>query len=294
MKKLVLIDGNALVHRAFHAIPPLTTKKGEIVNAVYGFISILFKVLNELKPEYVAATFDLAGPTFRHEEFEDYKATRVKGPQELYDQLGRVKQVVAALNIPIYEKEGFEADDVIGTLARQAKEEIKDDLEIIIVTGDLDTLQLINEKVKVYTLRKGIKDVTLYDKKSVEERFGGLGPNQMADFKGLKGDPSDNIPGVPGIGEKSAISLLKEHGTLEDLYDNLYLLPQKISAKLEENKDQAFFSKYLATIKTNVPVQLDLQKCKLHDYDENEVRKLFGELEFHSLLNRLPRKENGN
>jgi len=294
MKKLVLIDGNALVHRAYHAIPPLKTKKGEIVNAVYGFISILFKVLNELKPEYVAATFDLAGATFRHEEYEDYKATRVKGPQELYDQLKRVKQVVTALNIPIFEKQGFEADDVIGTLAKQAKEKIKEDLEIIIVTGDLDTLQLVNEKVKVYTLRKGIKDIALYDKKSVEERFGGLGPGQMADYKGLKGDPSDNIPGVPGIGEKSAISLLKEHGSLEKLYDNLYLLPQKIGMKLQENKDQAFFSKYLATIKTDVPVELDMQKCKLRDYDENEVRKLFTELEFHSLLNRLPKKENCN
>lgn len=288
MKKLVLIDGNALVHRAYHAIPPLTTKKGEIVNAVYGFISILFKVLNDLKPDYVAATFDLAGPTFRHEEFDGYKAKRVKAPQELYDQLGRVKQVLGALNIPIYEKSGYEADDVIGALAKQANENKNEEVETIIVTGDLDTLQLINNKTKVYTLRKGIKDIILYDKQAVTDRFHGLGPGQMADYKGLKGDPSDNIPGVPGVGEKTAIELLKEYKTIENLYENLGVLPQKIGDKLEENKDQAFFSKYLATIKTDVPVSLDLVKCVLHDYDKEKAGKLFEELEFFSLLKRLP------
>ena len=287
MKKLVLIDGNALVHRAYHAIPPLTTKKGEIVNAVYGFISILFKVLNDLKPDYAAATFDLAGPTFRHEEFDGYKATRVKAPQELYDQLGRVKQVLGALNIPIYEKSGYEADDVIGALAKQANEN-KEEVETIIVTGDLDTLQLINEKTKVYTLRKGIKDIIIYDEKAVKDRFHGLAPAQMADYKGLKGDSSDNIPGVPGVGEKTAIELLKEYKTIENLYENLGVLPQKIGDKLEENKDQAFFSKYLATIKTDVPVVLDLEKCVLHDYDKEKAKKLFEELEFFSLLKRLP------
>jgi DNA polymerase-1 len=291
MKKLVLIDGNALVHRAYHALPPLKTKKGEIVNAVYGFISILFKVLNDLKPDYVAATFDLAAPTFRHEEFEDYKATRVKGPQELYDQLGRVKQVLKALNIPIYENEGFEADDVIGALAKQADEEQKEEVETFIATGDLDTLQLVNKKIKVYILRKGIKDTMIYDTKAVEDRFGGLKPDQMADFKGLKGDPSDNIPGVPGVGDKTAVSLLQEFGSIENLYENLHLLPQKIATKLEEYKEQAVFSKYLATIRVDVPVELDLEKCKLHDYDGNEVKNIFEELEFFSLLNRLPKKE---
>jgi len=290
MSKIVLIDGNALVHRAYHALPKLTTKKGELVNAVYGFISILLKVLNELKPDYVAATFDLAAPTFRHEEFEEYKATRVKAPQELYDQLVRVKQVLGAMNIPIYEKEGFEADDVIGTLTVQAKgkpEFQHPESRITVVTGDLDTLQLVNDKVNVYTLRKGIKDTILYDEKAVAERYGLL-PKQMPDFKGLKGDPSDNIPGVPGVGEKTAAELLKEYETLENLYENIGLLPEKIGNKLEENKEQAFFSKYLATIKTDVPVELDLAKCKLHDYDKNKVKELFEELEFFSLLNRLP------
>ncbi len=290
MKKLVLIDGNALVHRAYHALPKLTTKKGELVNAVYGFISILFKVLNDLKPDYVAATFDLAGPTFRHEEFKDYKATRVRAPQELYDQLNRVKQVLAALNIPIYEQQGFEADDVIGTLARQASEEKKEDVETIIVTGDLDTLQLVNDKVKVYTLKKGINDTILYDGKAVRDRYG-LSPEQMPDFKGLKGDPSDNIPGVPGVGDKTAAELLKEYNTIENLYENVGLLPQKIGNKLEEYKEQAVFSKYLATIKTDVSVRLDLSKCELRDYSPEIVKRLFEELGFFSLLKRLPNSE---
>jgi len=289
-KKIVLIDGNALVHRAYHALPKLTTKKGEPVNAVYGFISILLKVLNELKPDYVAATFDLAAPTFRHEEFEEYKATRVKAPQELYDQITRVKQVLGALNIQIYEKEGFEADDVIGTLTVQTKQKPEfqgAESRIVVVTGDLDTLQLVNDKVNVYTLKKGIKDTILYDEKAVVGRYG-LMPRQMPDFKGLKGDPSDNIPGVSGIGEKIATDLLKEYETIEKLYENIGLLPEKIGSKLEANKDQAIFSKYLATIKTDVPIELDLEKCRLHDYDKNEVKKLFEELEFFSLLNRLP------
>ena len=287
MKKLVLIDGNALVHRAYHALPKLTTKKGELVNAVYGFTSILLKVLSELKPDYVAATFDLAAPTFRHEEFEDYKATRVKAPQELYDQLTRVKQILGALNIPIYEKEGFEADDVVGTLAKQASGEKKENIETFIVTGDLDTLQLVVDKIKIFTLRKGIKDTIVYDEKAVVERFG-LKPEQMADFKGLKGDPSDNIPGVPGIGDKTATELLKEYKTIENLYENLGLLPQKIGHKLEEHKEQALFSKYLATIRTDAPVKLEIEKCVLHDYDKGKVKNLFEELEFNSLLNRLP------
>lgn len=286
MKKLVLIDGNALVHRAFHALPPLTTKKGELINAVYGFTSVLLKVLKELQPDYVAATFDLAGPTFRHKEFQEYKATRPKAPQELYDQLTRVKQVLNALNIPIYEKQGYEADDVIGSVAKQAGQDAK----IIIVTGDLDTLQLVDDKTSVYTLKKGIKDTIIYDEKAVSQRYG-LMPSQMPDFKGLKGDPSDNIPGVSGIGEKTASELLKEFSSLENLYKNLEKLPKKIREKLEEYKDQAFFSKYLATIKRDVDIKFDLEKCRLADYEPDKVKKLFEELGFYSLLKRLPANE---
>lgn len=292
-KKLVLIDGNALVHRAYHALPKLTTKKGELINAVYGFTSVLLKVLKDLKPDYVAATFDLAEPTFRHEEFEEYKATRPKAPQELYDQLARVKQVLKALNIPIYEKAGFEADDVIGTLARQAEKhsDLQAPASVIIATGDLDTLQLVDEKVNVYTLKRGINDTIVYDRQKVVERYG-LKPEQVADFKGLKGDPSDNIPGVPGIGDKTASELLKEYGTIENLYENIAFLPSKTAKKIEGYKDQALFSKYLATIRTDVPLELDLEKCKLLDYNEQTVKNLFEELEFFSLLKRLPHENN--
>ncbi|MFH0852236.1 MAG: DNA polymerase [bacterium] len=296
-KTLVLIDSHALIHRAFHALPPLSTQRGERVNAVYGFILVLFKVLKELKPDYVAAAFDLPGPTFRHKEFEEYKATRVKAPDELYAQIGRVKEVVSAFGIPIYEKAGFEADDVIGTVADKVKSE-KLRVKSIVVTGDLDTLQLIDDNTRIYTLRKGVKDTILYDEKMVVERYG-LKPEQMPDYRGLKGDPSDNIPGVPGIGEKTATELLKEFGTVEKLYETLENSKFKVKSaksklkikslvnKLIENKDQAIFSKYLATIKRDVALKFNLKDAKFGKYDLEKIKSLFKELEFFSLINRL-------
>lgn len=287
-KLLVLIDGHALVHRAFHALPPLNTGKGELVNAVYGFISILLKVVKDLKPDYLAATFDLPKPTFRHEEFEAYKAKRVKAPDELYAQIGRVKEVLAAYNVPVFEKEGYEADDVIGTIVRQVKNK---KIKVIIVTGDLDTLQLVNENVNIFTLKKGVRDTAIYDVKAVKDRYG-LEPGQMNDFKGLKGDPSDNIPGVPGVGEKTAIELLKKYGSIENLYEKIAKpgskeKNQKLVEKLLANKEQAFFSKYLATIKTDVPLKFNLADALEHDYDKEKVIKLFKELGFYSLVDRL-------
>ena len=218
-KKLILIDGNAIIHRAYHALPPFTTKKGELVNAVYGFSSTLLSVIAEFKPDYVVASFDLAGKTFRHEKFEEYKATRVKGDDELYAQIPRVKEVVEAFNIPIYEKAGFEADDVIGTIATQIKKN-NSDIETIIVTGDMDTLQLVNDSTKVYTMRRGLSDSLMYDEEKVFERYG-LRPEQIIDYKSLRGDPSDNIPGVKGIGEKTAVTLLQEYTTLDGVYENI-------------------------------------------------------------------------
>jgi len=311
-KTLVLIDGHALVHRAFHALPPLNTPKGELVNAVYGFILILLKVLRELKPDYLAATFDLAGPTFRHKEFEEYKATRVKAPDELYAQVGRVKDVLRAFNVPIFEKEGYEADDVIGTIAQQVKtgnrkiRTTNPKLKTIIVTGDLDTLQLVDENTNVFTMKKGVRDTVLYDEKAVMERYG-LKPEQITDFKGLKGDPSDNIPGVPGVGEKTATDLLKEYGSVENLYKEIEKPEtkklklqtknpasakasagrQKLFEKLAEHKEQAFFSKYLATIKRDAPIEFNLKDAVAQDYDKEQVIKLFKELGFYSLINRL-------
>ncbi len=301
-KKLILIDGNALVHRAFHALPPLTTRKGEIVNAVYGFTNILLRVIREFRPDYLVATFDLAGPTFRHQEYQEYKATRKKAPQELYDQFDRVKQIIHYFGIPIYEKQGYEADDLIGTIVEQTKN--KKNVEVIIVTGDLDTLQLIDEKVKIYTLKKGIKETIIYDKEAVRQRYG-LYPSQIVDFKALRGDPSDNIPGVPGIGEKTAILLLKQFATLENLYRHLdkkgFVLeingkPQKrLQEKLVANRDQAFFSKELATIRKNAPIKFDLNKALWlkTNYSLNSLVKLFKDLEFSSLINRLPVANNG-
>jgi len=311
-KTLILIDGHALVHRAYHALPPLSTGKGELVNAVFGFSSILLKVLKDLRPDYITATFDMAAPTFRHKEFDDYKATRVKAPDELYAQIKRVKDVLTAFNIPIFEKEGFEADDVIGTLARQASKKVK----VLIVTGDLDTLQLVNNQVSIYTLKKSIKETVIYDEAAVRARFEGLSPSQMNDYRGLKGDPSDNIPGVPGVGEKTAISLLRDFGSLEKLYEEIENPKSKIAAKngfalggknkkladkLIENKEQAFFSKYLATIKQDVPIKFNLKAAVTQDFDRQKVIELFKELGFFSLINRLafvdesniPPKESG-
>ncbi len=291
-KKLVLIDGNAIIHRSFHALPPFTTKKGELVNAVYGFASTLLTVIDKFQPEYIVATFDLKAPTFRHKKFKEYKATRVKGPDELYAQIERVKEIVRAFGIPIYEKEGFEADDLIGTIAFEMAENSDDhNLETIIVTGDLDTLQLVRPNVKVYTMSRGISKAVLYDKKAVWKRYT-LKPEQLKDYKGLRGDTSDNIPGVKGIGEKGAINLLTKYKTLEGVYKNIDEIKGAVKDKLETDKAQAFLSKDLGTIKTNVPIKFNLQKCKTDDFDRNKLIILFRELGFHSLIKRFL-KNNG-
>src|SRR3989339_492500 len=285
-KKLILIDSNAIIHRAYHALPPLTTKKGELVNAVYGFTSVLLNVLNRFKPDYIAATFDLKEPTFRHKEFKSYKATRVKAPDDLYEQIPLVKKIVEAFNIPVVEKKGYEADDLIATFARKT-EKIHPDVEVIIVTGDLDTLQLVDDKVKVFALRKGMSDSVLYGEKEIFERYG-LKPDQMIDYKGLRGDPSDNLPGVRGVGEKTATELLKKYNTIEEVYKNLPNIREGIRKKLEKDKLQAFFSKRLARLVENVPVDFDIEKCLAEDFSRVEVINLMRELEFFSLLRRLP------
>ena len=285
-KKLILIDGNAIIHRSFHALPPLTTKKGELVNAVYGFTSTLLSVIDKFQPDYILATFDLKAPTFRHKEFAEYKATRVKAPDELYAQIERVKEVVRAFNIPIYEKEGFEADDVIGTMVEQS-EKYGSDVENIIVTGDLDTLQLVSEKTKVYALRRGITDTVIYDAEAVQERYG-LDPDQMIDYKGLRGDVSDNIPGVKGIGEKTATELLKKYKTLEGVYASIAEIKGAVHDKLEKDKMQAFMSKRLATIVKNVPMELKFEDAVTHEFDRQKIVGLLQELNFFSLIKRLP------
>lgn len=282
--KLVLIDGNAIMHRSYHALPLLSTKSGELVNAVYGFTSTLLSVIEKFRPEYLAVTFDLKGPTFRHAQFSEYKATRAKAPDEFYQQIPRVKEVVKTFNVPIFELAGFEADDLIGTLSAQAE---KLGVETIIVTGDLDTLQLITDNIKVYTLRRGLSDSVIYDQGEVFRRYG-LEPAQVIDLKGLAGDASDNIPGVKGVGEKTAITLLQKYGSVEGVYQHLEEIKGAVAVKLEKDRVQAKLSKQLATIDCTAPVVLDLEKTRVADYDRQKVVSLFGELNFFSLAKRLP------
>ncbi len=287
--KFILIDGNALVHRAFHALPPLATKDGELVNAVYGFLLIFFKAIKEIKPEYVAVTFDKAKKTFRHEMYTEYKATRVKAPQELYDQIPRIKELVKLLNVPVYELDGYEADDVIGTICH-LKTVDRPDIETMIVTGDLDTLQLVDDNTKVYALKRGLSDTIIYDDKAVQGRFDGLNPDQMVDYKSLKGDPSDNIPGVKGIGEKTAINLLKQFKSLDNLYKNIdsKKISESVREKLIEHKDEAFMSYRLATIVIDAPVKFELNDAKIKDYNKQPIIDILQKYQFASLLNKLP------
>ncbi|MBU1119573.1 DNA polymerase I [Patescibacteria group bacterium] len=292
--KLVLIDGNALVHRGFHALPPLTTSKGEMVNGVYGFTTTMLKAFQELKPTHVAVAFDRKGDTFRHKIFKDYKGKREAAPTELYRQFPRVKEIVKAFNIPIYSMKGYEADDFIGTLSKTCN------VPNVIVTGDNDALQLVDSNTNVYTLRRGIKDTVLYDTKKVINKYNGLKPDQLVDFKGLAGDASDNIPGVTGIGEKTAITLLNHFGTLENLYKEIKkpgfatknkkekLVRPKALENLLEQEEQAFLSKRLGTIITDIRIDFDLTACELKDYDPETVINLFRELEFKQLLAKIP------
>lgn len=289
--RLVLIDAHALIHRAFHAIPFLSTKGGELTNAVYGFTSTVLSVLKELQPEYVAVSFDLPEPTFRHKQYADYKATRQKAPDELRSQFGRVREVVDVLGMPVFEIPGYEADDVIGSLAK--KYGSQNGLEVYIVTGDKDSLQLVDEQVKIFTLRKGIKDTVIYDPKLLKEETG-LTADEFIEYKALKGDPSDNIPGVPGIGDKTASALAAHYHTLEKLYEALDedpgkhpLIKPKVRANLAEFKKQAYLSRDLSRIVTDLDLKFDLPKCKLHDFDQAKAETLFKDLEFNSLIPRL-------
>jgi DNA polymerase-1 len=288
---LVLFDGNALLHRAFHALPPLTLRKsGEMVGAVYGFAQMLLKVINELKPSHCAIAFDMKGPTFRHKLFDQYKIHRPETPQELVGQLGRVRQLVETFKIPIFEQEGYEADDLLGTLSRQASDK---DIETVIVTGDADAMQLVSPRVKVLypKPRKSFSDTMLFDAAAVKEKYG-VKPEQIADLKGLVGDPSDNIPGVTGIGAKTAVKLIEQFGSVEGIYEHIgEVEPAKLQALLKENEAVARQSKELATIVTQMPVELKLDDCRVSQYDRNRVTELLRELEFASLLPKLPQVE---
>ncbi len=287
MKKLCLVDGNALLHRAYHATPPFTTSKGELINAVFGFSSMVLKVIADLHPEYLAIAWDEKGPTFRHQAYTQYKATRGPMDDGLSNQYKRVHEVVKAFNIPEFSLSGYEADDLIGTLAIQA-EKIKD-LEIVVVTGDRDIMQIIDERIKTFMPRKTLQDVGLYGVEEFVAKYGFM-PKQLIEYKALAGDASDNIPGVPGIGDVSATKLIHQFENIETIYksENLKTLPERMQKLLAEGAESAVMSKKLATLDLKAPIKLDLKACLVQDFDKDKVVKLFEELEFKSLINRLP------
>jgi DNA polymerase-1 len=290
-KTLVLLDAHAILHRAYHALPDFTSPKGEPTGALYGVVAMLLKIVEELKPDYIVACFDLPEPTYRHEVFEGYKATRAEIDEMLVAQINRSRDVFEAFGIRIFEHPGFEADDMLGTIVEQTKKD--KNLDIVIASGDMDTLQLVEgKKVRVYTLRKGIKDTVMYDEKAVKERFG-FGPKLVVDYKGLRGDPSDNIPGIKGIGEKTATDLITGFGDIDTIYKTLKKgeasfekagIKKRIIELLKENEEEAQFSKMLATIRRDAPVTFELpDKTWREKLDVDAVLKLFAELGFRTL-----------
>ncbi len=287
-ERIFLLDGHSLAHRAFYALPLLTNSSGEYTNSVFGFARMLFKLIDDENPEYLAVAFDKKAPTFRHKEYEEYKSTRKKMPEELSPQIDLIKEMLDLLGIPIFEIDGYEADDVIGTLAREGESE---GLEVIIVTGDRDALQLVTDDIKVMYTKKGITDIVDYNLDKVREKYE-LEPQQLIDKKGLMGDSSDNIPGVPGIGPKTATMLLKEFSTLENVLDNI----DKVSGKkrkenLHKYSEQARMSKMLGEIITDVPLDIEIDGCQMSEPDCQKIIKLFKRLEFSSLIDRFQKEE---
>src|SRR3989344_206629 len=299
--RLVILDTHAIIHRAYHALPDLSSSKGEPTGALFGLVSMLLKLVQDLKPDFVVAARDLPGATVRHEMFDGYKATRMKADDALVAQLERAPIVYEAFCIPLYEYPAYEADDVVGSIVKQV--EARSDIKTIIATGDMDTLQLVTPRVSVYTMRKGISDTVLYDEEAVVARYG-FGPERVVDYKALRGDPSDNIPGIRGIGEKTATQLIRGFGSLDDIYKTLETKPEEFAKKLNQalpagrqarivdllknGKADAAFSKQLATIHANVPIQFELPKRMWHLAEHMPtIVNLCDELEFRTLKNRL-------
>ncbi|MFA6142820.1 MAG: DNA polymerase I [Candidatus Omnitrophota bacterium] len=283
--RLFLIDGNSFCYRAYYAVRPLSNSKGQPTNAIYGFLTMLNKIVKENKPDMLAVAFDMKAPTFRHKKYEEYKAHRKPMPDDLVSQISYIKRLVEANNVPIYELEGYEADDVLATIAKKA--EVRD-IETFIVTGDKDALQLVNSHIKVMSTHK---EGLVYDAKAVEEAYG-VTPEHMIDIMGLMGDATDNIPGVKGIGEKTAVELIGEFGTLENLYKNVDKVKSESRRKmLEENKDIAVMSKELAVLDANVPIKIDFKELELKAPDDTELFELYKELEFKSLLKEVTPSE---
>lgn len=289
---LMLIDAHAIIYRAYFALPPtLTTPEGMLVNAAFGFARILLTAIRDMKPTYLSVVFDHPDPTFRHKEFKDYKAHREKMPNDLIPQIGLTKEIVKNLNIPQFEMAGYEADDLIGTLSQQATK------KTVIVTGDQDMFQLVNDKIHVWLPPRGKHPADEYDRAKVYAKIG-VYPEQVIDMKALMGDSSDNIPGIKGIGPKSAVKLLQKFKTLAGVYQAVEefkkhpdILKGALLKKLQGGKEVAYLSQKLATIEQAVPIKLDLESCKVTGYDKADAVKLFQELEFRSLINLLPNDE---
>ena len=280
MKKFVIIDANALIHRAFHAVPPtIHSPTGELVNAVFGFTGILLGILEQEKPEYFGVAFDMKGPTFRDAEYAQYKATR--GPMD--DLLGRqfapIRNVIEAFNLPIFEKEGLEADDYLAIVSTEVLRKYPD-IEMLIVTGDKDALQLVGDRITVVSPISGYTKVKRYDRAAVKEKMG-VWPEQVPDFKGLSGDPSDNISGVPGIGDKTACKLLEQFGSVEGIYEHLEeVKPDRIRELMHTHEETARLCKRIATLVREDGVKVDLEACAVHNFDVEKVRSVFGRLGF--------------
>ena len=280
----MLIDGPSLVYRGFFALPPLTLSDGTLVNAVFGFLQIVLRGMQDVKPDYAIVSFDVGKPQFRFDAYPDYKRGRPGMPDDLRSQFPIVREIATMMNIPIRELEGYEADDVIGTLSKQATAA---DIDTMIVSGDLDGLQLVDDHVRLLTTRMGVAATVIYDEARVMERYG-LRPDQMLDYKALKGDTSDNIPGVPGVGDKTASSLLQQFGTLDGIYEHLDEVKGKLRDRLAEHRDSAFLSREVGRIVTDLPVELNFEEARTGRYDRRAVAQRFRELEFRSLIDRLP------
>jgi DNA polymerase I len=284
VEKFIIIDGNAILHRAYHAYPPLTNNKGQVIQAAYGFFSMLFSIIADQRPAYLAVCFDMAAPTFRKTLFVGYHANRIELPEDFIPQIVLVHEFLEKMNVSIFELEGYEADDLIGTLATQAAK--TKGVETIILTGDRDMLQLVNKQVKVLMPLLGISKTALYDEKAVEEKYG-VKPSQFIDYKALIGDASDGYPGVAGIGPKTAANLIREYKTFDNLYLSISNLPEKVGLKLATDAEQAALAKQLATIVTDVPIQFDIKKCRTSDFDIASLREAFLDQGFNTLTKRL-------
>lgn len=284
MEKLILIDGNAILHRAYHSLPAFKNSHGEVTNAIYGFMRMLIDVYIKIKPDYIGIAWDRKAPTFRHEKYQEYKATRTAPPEDLYPQLPRLKEIIKAFHIPQVEKDGFEADDILGTLAQKAEQQ--DNLQISILTGDRDALQLVSNKTDLIVPLKGISEIEIYTPAKVKEKYG-VTPEQIVDYKALVGDTSDNIPGVQGIGPKNASEMLQKYHTLDGIYENVEELPGKQKDKIVTGKESAYLSQELSAIITTVPVEFNLEDFSIHHIDFTQVQLHFDELEFRSLGKKL-------